>query len=148
MDRLPPARPTLGVQPTTRACALDRESNPGPFSPQFNALPTEPPARLHHLLLGKIRSAVGSAQLLMSQKFQQFYWLCQQNLDPSAMPRPTSQDLAGYWDMLQLSVEDVSMKFDELQQLKLNNWKLMASPERKWQLSRRISWSRTIQRRR
>ncbi|XP_014384173.1 PREDICTED: disks large-associated protein 2 [Myotis brandtii] len=82
-------------------------------------------------VLGKIRSAVGSAQLLMSQKFQQFYWLCQQNLDPSAMPRPTSQDLAGYWDMLQLSVEDVSMKFDELQQLKLNNWKLMASPERK-----------------
>lgn len=32
------------------------------------------------LVLGKIRSAVGSAQLLMSQKFQQFYWLCQQNL--------------------------------------------------------------------
>ncbi|KPP66689.1 hypothetical protein Z043_114783, partial [Scleropages formosus] len=31
-------------------------------------------------ILGKIRSAVGSAQLLMSQKFQQFYWLCQQNL--------------------------------------------------------------------
>lgn len=31
-------------------------------------------------VLGKIRSAVGSAHLLMSQKFQQFYWLCQQNL--------------------------------------------------------------------
>ncbi|XP_012879672.1 PREDICTED: disks large-associated protein 2 [Dipodomys ordii] len=85
------------------------------------------PARL----LGKIRSAVGSAQLLMSQKFQQFYWLCQQNMDPSAMPRPTPQDLAGYWDMLQLSVEDVSMKFDELQQLKLSDWKAMDSPERK-----------------
>ncbi|XP_031195034.1 disks large-associated protein 2 isoform X3 [Mastomys coucha] len=82
-------------------------------------------------ILGKIRSAVGSAQLLMSQKFQQFYWLCQQNMDPSAMPRPTSQDLAGYWDMLQLSVEDVSMKFDELHQLKLNDWKLIESPERK-----------------
>lgn len=47
------------------------------------------------------------------------------------MPRPTSQDLAGYWDMLQLSVEDVSMKFDELQQLKLNDWKILESPERK-----------------
>ncbi|XP_069854435.1 disks large-associated protein 2 isoform X2 [Dipodomys merriami] len=82
-------------------------------------------------ILGKIRSAVGSAQLLMSQKFQQFYWLCQQNMDPSAMPRPTPQDLAGYWDMLQLSVEDVSMKFDELQQLKLSDWKAMDSPERK-----------------
>ncbi|KAM6460647.1 disks large-associated protein 2 isoform 4-T6 [Liasis olivaceus] len=82
-------------------------------------------------ILGKIRSAVGSAQLLMSQKFQQFYWLCQQNLDPSAMPRPTSQDLAGFWDLLQLSIEDVSMKFDELHQLKLNEWKIIESPEKK-----------------
>lgn len=47
------------------------------------------------------------------------------------MPRPTSQDLAGYWDMVQLSVEDVSMKFDELHQLKLNDWKIIESPERK-----------------
>uniref|UniRef100_A0A4W4EW08 DLG associated protein 2 n=1 Tax=Electrophorus electricus TaxID=8005 RepID=A0A4W4EW08_ELEEL len=79
-------------------------------------------------ILGKIRSAVGSAQLLMSQKFQQFYWLCQQNLDPSAMPRPTSQDLAGFWDLLQLSIDDVTAKFDELQQIKSNDWR----PERKW----------------
>uniref|UniRef100_A0A8C5S7Q4 Disks large-associated protein 2 n=1 Tax=Laticauda laticaudata TaxID=8630 RepID=A0A8C5S7Q4_LATLA len=82
-------------------------------------------------ILGKIRSAVGSAQLLMSQKFQQFYWLCQQNLDPSAMPRPTAQDLAGFWDLLQLSIEDVSMKFDELHQMKLNEWKIIESPEKK-----------------
>lgn len=47
------------------------------------------------------------------------------------MPRPTSQDLAGFWDLLQLSIEDVSMKFDELHQLKLNDWKIIESPERK-----------------
>ncbi|KAM6912532.1 disks large-associated protein 2 isoform 1-T1 [Xenentodon cancila] len=82
-------------------------------------------------ILGKIRSAVGSAQLLMSQKFQQFYWLCQQNLDPSAMPRPTSQDLAGFWDLLQLSIDDVSMKFDQLQQIKSNSWRSIDSPEKK-----------------
>ncbi|KAM7367696.1 hypothetical protein PAMP_013979 [Pampus punctatissimus] len=82
-------------------------------------------------ILGKIRSAVGSAQLLMSQKFQQFYWLCQQNLDPSAMPRPTSQDLAGFWDLLQLSIDDVTAKFDELQQIKSNQWQLVESPEKK-----------------
>ncbi|XP_028295009.1 discs large associated protein 2b isoform X3 [Gouania willdenowi] len=82
-------------------------------------------------ILGKIRSAVGSAQLLMSQKFQQFYWLCQQNLDPSAMPRPTSQDLAGFWDLLQLSIDDVTAKFDELQQIKSNHWRLVDSPEKK-----------------
>ncbi|XP_028858118.1 discs large associated protein 2b isoform X2 [Denticeps clupeoides] len=82
-------------------------------------------------ILGKIRSAVGSAQLLMSQKFQQFYWLCQQNLDPSAMPRPTTQDLAGFWDLLQLSIEDVSTKFEELQQIRGNDWRLVESPEKK-----------------
>lgn len=32
------------------------------------------------LVLGKMRSAVGSAQLLMSQKFQQFRELCEENL--------------------------------------------------------------------
>ena len=31
-------------------------------------------------VLGKVRSAVGCAQLLMSQKFQQFRGLCEQNL--------------------------------------------------------------------
>ncbi|XP_019911983.1 disks large-associated protein 2 isoform X1 [Esox lucius] len=88
-------------------------------------------------ILGKIRSAVGSAQLLMSQKFQQFYWLCQQNLDPSAMPRPTSQDLAGFWDLLQLSIDDVTAKFDELQQIKGNEWRPVESPEKKTPLQER-----------
>lgn len=34
----------------------------------------------HFLVLEKIRSAVGSSQLLMSQKVQQFFRLCQQNM--------------------------------------------------------------------
>lgn len=49
-------------------------------------------------VLGKIRSAVGSAQLLMSQKFQQFRELCEENLvcvtsssacRPSVTPSPS-----------------------------------------------------------
>ncbi|XP_013927962.1 PREDICTED: disks large-associated protein 3, partial [Thamnophis sirtalis] len=80
-------------------------------------------------ILEKIRSAVGSAQLLMSQKVQQFYRLCQQNMDPNAFPMPTFQDLAGFWDLLQLSIEDVSMKFAELQQLKSNGWKPMEAKQ-------------------
>lgn len=52
--------------------------------------------------------------------------------DPSAMPRPTSQDLAGFWDLLQLSIDDVTAKFDELQQIKSNQWQLVEeSPEKK-----------------
>ncbi|XP_074549361.1 disks large-associated protein 1-like isoform X3 [Halichoeres trimaculatus] len=80
-------------------------------------------------ILGKIRSAVGSAQLLMSQKFQQFRELCEENLNPNAHPRPISQDLAGFWDMLQLSIENISLKFDELHQLKANNWKPLTPPQ-------------------
>ncbi|XP_026998619.1 disks large-associated protein 1 isoform X1 [Tachysurus fulvidraco] len=82
-------------------------------------------------ILGKIRSAVGSAQLLMSQKFQQFRELCEENLNPNAHPRPVAQDLAGFWDMLQLSIENISLKFDELHQLKANNWRPLDPPERK-----------------
>lgn len=47
------------------------------------------------------------------------------------MPRPTSQDLAGFWDLLQLSIDDVTMKFDQLQQIKNNNWRPVDSPEKK-----------------
>ncbi|XP_060224154.1 disks large-associated protein 1 isoform X13 [Meriones unguiculatus] len=82
-------------------------------------------------ILGKIRTAVGSAQLLMAQKFYQFRELCEENVNPNAHPRPTSQDLAGFWDMLQLSIENISMKFDELHQLKANNWKQMDPLDKK-----------------
>ncbi|XP_069612912.1 disks large-associated protein 3 isoform X8 [Ranitomeya imitator] len=82
-------------------------------------------------ILEKIRSAVGSSQLLMSQKVQQFFRLCQQNMDPTSFPLPTSQDLAGFWDLLQLSFEDVGMKFAELQQLKDNGWKLLECKDEK-----------------
>ncbi|XP_034028742.1 disks large-associated protein 4 isoform X2 [Thalassophryne amazonica] len=86
--------------------------------------------KLSEEVLGTIRSAVGSAQLLMSQKFEQFRGLCNENLNANANPRPTAQDLAGFWDLLQLSVEDISMKFDELYQLKANNWQLPEKPEK------------------
>ena len=51
--------------------------------------------------------------------------------DMNAHPRPTAQDLAGFWDLLQLTIEDISMKFDELYQLKANNWQLPEKPEKK-----------------
>nr|XP_033819828.1 disks large-associated protein 4 isoform X1 [Geotrypetes seraphini] len=82
-------------------------------------------------VIGKVLSAVGSAQLLMSQKFQQFRGLCEQNLNPNSNPRPTAQDLAGFWDLLQLSIEDISLKFDELYHLKANKWQLAETPEKK-----------------
>uniref|UniRef100_A0A3Q2E7S3 Discs, large (Drosophila) homolog-associated protein 3 n=1 Tax=Cyprinodon variegatus TaxID=28743 RepID=A0A3Q2E7S3_CYPVA len=76
-----------------------------------------------------IRNAVGSAQMLMSQKVQQFFRLCQQSIDPSAYPQPTSQDLASFWDLLQLNIEDVRVRFQDLQKLKDSGWRL--PPEKK-----------------
>lgn len=51
--------------------------------------------------------------------------------NPEANPRPTAQDLAGFWDLLQLSIEDISMKFDELYHLKANSWQLVETPEKR-----------------
>ncbi|XP_054653988.1 disks large-associated protein 4 isoform X2 [Dunckerocampus dactyliophorus] len=86
--------------------------------------------KLSEEVLGTIRSAVGSAQLLISQKFEQFRGLCNENLNANANPRPTAQDLAGFWDLLQLSIEDISLKFDELYQLKANKWQLPEKSEK------------------
>lgn len=49
--------------------------------------------------------------------------------DPSAYPQPTSQDLASFWDLLQLNIEDVRVKFQDLQRLKDSGWRL--PPEKK-----------------
>ncbi|KAK7916115.1 hypothetical protein WMY93_011876 [Mugilogobius chulae] len=78
--------------------------------------------QLSQEVLEKVRSAMDSAQILMSQKFQQFQGLCEQNLDPQSSSRPSPQDLAGFWDLLQISIEDISLKFDELYHLKSNEW--------------------------
>lgn len=49
--------------------------------------------------------------------------------DPAAYPQPTTQDLASFWDLLQLNIEDVRVKFQDLQRLKDSGWRL--PPEKK-----------------
>lgn len=62
----------------------------------------------------------------------------------NANPRPTAQDLAGFWDLLQLSIEDISLKFDELYHLKSNDWKLdRESPDKQVSFCKE-SYSQTI----
>ncbi|XP_040009340.1 disks large-associated protein 4 isoform X1 [Xiphias gladius] len=146
---LPPPDPSLEtgncstqgdcVQPSTPACLRDGnwflkllQAETGRMEGWCHQMEQETKDnKLSEDVLGTIRSAVGSAQLLMSQKFEQFRGLCNENLNVNANPRPTAQDLAGFWDLLQLSIEDISMKFDELYQLKANNWQLPEKPEKK-----------------
>lgn len=49
--------------------------------------------------------------------------------DPSTYPQPSSQDLASFWDLLQLNIEDVRVKFQDLQRIKDSGWRL--PPEKK-----------------
>ncbi|XP_071332916.1 disks large-associated protein 4 isoform X1 [Trachinotus anak] len=146
---LPPPDPSLetgnccahgdSVQPSTPSCLRDGnwflkllQAETGRMEGWCQQMEQETKDnKLSEEVLGTIRSAVGSAQLLMSQKFEQFRGLCNENLNVNANPRPTAQDLAGFWDLLQLSIEDISMKFDELYQLKANNWQLPEKSEKK-----------------
>ncbi|XP_067131123.1 uncharacterized protein [Centruroides vittatus] len=79
---------------------------------------------------GKIRSAIGKANLLLTQKFEQFYQLCLKNINQDIdEPVPTSSDLTGFWDLVLLQVADVKNTFSEIQKLKENNWLEVKSPE-------------------
>lgn len=146
---LPPPDPSLetgncstpgeGAQPGTPACLRDGnwfmkllQAEAGRMEGWCQQMEKETKDNtISEEVLGTVRSAVGSAQLLITKKFEQFRGLCHENLDVNANPRPTAQDLAGFWDLLQLSIEDISMKFDELYQLKANNWQLPEKPEKK-----------------
>lgn len=78
--------------------------------------------------LGKIRSAVGSAQLLMSQKFQQFYWLCQQNLVRNRQwggdREPSIGFLLGRITIISLYTCEVWRSVAENNTQAFRNWKL------------------------
>ncbi|XP_065305301.1 uncharacterized protein [Dermacentor albipictus] len=73
---------------------------------------------------GRIRAAIGKANLLITKKFKQFKELCLKNIEQNVDdPFPTTgSDLAGFWDMVMLQVDNVHMLFEELSMLKANNW--------------------------
>nr|CAD7454104.1 unnamed protein product [Timema tahoe] len=80
--------------------------------------------------LGKLRSASGQARLLVRQKLQQFEGLCQKNITRSQDEQfpTTSEDLAGFWDMVMLQVDHVHAMFEELNRLRSNNWQEDKAP--------------------
>lgn len=65
-------------------------------------------------LFGSIRSTIGQAKLLMSQRFKQFSNLID-NCEFNTGQHPTRlDDLAGFWEMIYFQVEDVKKKFSSL----------------------------------
>jgi len=72
-----------------------------------------------------ILAANGKAKLLISQKLAQFRGLCDKNINLSFEEDPfvpTSEDLAGFWDMVYIQVEHINALFAELATLRKNGW--------------------------
>jgi discs large-associated protein 1 len=72
-----------------------------------------------------ILTVIGMGKLLMAQKLTQFRGLCDKNIhvtreeDPFV---PTNMDLAGFWDMVHIQIEQIHTRFQGLQVLKSDNW--------------------------
>ncbi|CAB3222057.1 unnamed protein product [Arctia plantaginis] len=74
-------------------------------------------------------SAVGQARLLMSQKLQQFAAL----VEACARPEPgralvTPADLHGFWDMVFMQIENVDIRFNNLEELRARGWVEVVEP--------------------
>lgn len=75
----------------------------------------------HEDFLGAIRSTIGQAKLLMSQRFKQFSDLID-NCEFNTGKLPTRlNDLSGFWEMIKYQVDDVLGKFKHLEQQHSNN---------------------------
>lgn len=65
---------------------------------------------------GAIRTTIGQAKLLMSQRFKQFNDLINHcEFNTSQLPTRLN-DLSGFWEMISFQVEDVMNKFNKLEQ--------------------------------
>ncbi|RNA03760.1 disks large-associated 4-like isoform X1 [Brachionus plicatilis] len=96
---------------------------------------------------GQIQTAIGKGQLLINQKFKQFRGLCDKNISAKNDSLPLKEgefvtrdeDLAGFWDMVYLQVEDINKMFEKLSELRKNNWVSETKPVVKAPPKKKIS---------
>jgi hypothetical protein len=53
---------------------------------------------------GRLRAAVGKAQLLLKKKFPQFDGLCELNINAETRSQASDSDLEGFWDFVLFAV--------------------------------------------
>merc|ERR1712242_24594 len=78
-----------------------------------------------------ILTVIGMAKLLMAQKLTQFRELCFKNINVSRDEDPfvpTCQDLAGFWDMVSIQVDQIHDRFSKLVDLRKAGW-VVKKPE-------------------
>jgi len=71
---------------------------------------------------GDIRSVVGQAKLVISERFHQFSGLVDNCEFDRGEKKTTLMDLRGFWEMIYYQVEDVDQKFEALKKQKQSNW--------------------------
>lgn len=78
---------------------------------------------------GMILSANGKAFLLVNKKFKQFEELCEANINKKADAQfaTLNDDLAGFWDLLNIQVSEIRKSFETLWEARANNWRLSDS---------------------
>lgn len=69
-----------------------------------------------------INVAIGQSRLLLNKKFMQFRGLVEQCATEDPDKVVTCEDLHGFWDMAFIQVINLDKRFDNLKQLKANNW--------------------------
>lgn len=85
---------------------------------------------------GKIRAAIGKANLLVNQKFKQFEELCYEHMNPSVDGKLLKwEDLQGFWDMIKIQVDNVEEMFTELELIRQNGWKELCMHSRESSVS-------------
>merc|ERR1719379_2822519 len=78
-----------------------------------------------------ILTVIGMAKLLMAQKLTQFRELCFKNINVSREEDPfvpTCHDLAGFWDMVSIQVDQIHDRFSKLVELRKAGW-VVKKPE-------------------
>nr|XP_031836346.1 disks large-associated protein 5-like isoform X1 [Nomia melanderi]XP_031836347.1 disks large-associated protein 5-like isoform X2 [Nomia melanderi] len=70
----------------------------------------------------QINQAIGQANLLMNKKFQRFRSLVFDCATGKGEMLVTCNDLQGFWDMMYMEVENCTLRFEKLEQLRLRNW--------------------------
>jgi len=78
-----------------------------------------------------ILTVIGMAKLLMAQKLTQFRELCFKNINVSREEDPfvpTCHDLAGFWDMVSIQVDQIHQRFQGLVDLRKAGW-VVKKPE-------------------
>lgn len=70
--------------------------------------------------VGSIRTTIGQAKLLMSQRFKQFSSLIDDCEFKTGKLPTRLNDLSGFWEMISFQVVDVMRKFEKLEAMKVN----------------------------